>query len=155
MASTRDGGPNQTKICAKPKAEEMRIVLAGMKECPNQFSRGIERAGCEVIHLGTYNKPIPSWADAVVVAKCQVSHALFWAAKDWAKRNNKPMFVTNDSFAKIANEFIAFVEHEKTIRLSATAIGKAFVDAGAARLPRVRIIAETPVEKNDGRLWCS
>lgn len=83
----------------------MKILLAGMHTTPNQFTRGIQNFGCHWVHWhgSSTREEMPTNCDAVVIAKCQISHAAFWKAKDAYLGMKKPMFISSHSFAEISS----------------------------------------------------
>lgn len=80
----------------------MRILLAGMHYVPNQFTRGIQNLGCVWKHWHGERGNLPTDCDAVVIARCQIGHTPFWQAKEAYLEMKKPIFVSNHSFAEIA-----------------------------------------------------
>ncbi len=105
----------------------MKILLAGMNNYPNQFSRSIERYGCEVVHIsGDAGGTIPI-CHAAIISKGHISHTKFDQVKERYKSVGKPYFIVDQSFSVIKERFEAFLNQYK--HLPKTAMAQAFVQA--------------------------
>lgn len=91
----------------------MRVLLAGMKLAQNQFSRAIEKYGCEVVHTNPDPGGFPVNCDAVVVAKCHLSHQKFWDVREAYK--DKPIFYAVNGFSEIKEAFEMYVNQQNVV----------------------------------------
>lgn len=127
----------------------MKILLAGMQYLPNQFSRAIEKLGCEVVHTNGDPGAFPRWCDAAVIAKTQIGHRKYLDVKNDYSTQGKVVFVCDHSFSTIKERFEEFVAEfsmkqdtamikfekkhpqlfEKIVKGPNTVLGKAFEKA--------------------------
>ncbi len=83
----------------------MKVLLAGMNYLPNQFSRAIEKYGCECIHTSGDPGDFPINCDIAVIAKGHISHAKHTAVKDGYKNLGKPFLIASNGFSEIKERF--------------------------------------------------
>lgn len=89
----------------------MKVLIAGMQKPENQFKRALERYPNVQIFWtnpdpGLYNQD----CDAVVIAKCMISHRKFWDVKDTYAKLGKPVFIADHSFSSIKERFEKFLD---------------------------------------------
>lgn len=81
-----------------------------MNRSENQFTRFLEKKGCEVVHIsGDAGGHIPTDCEAVIITKCQTSHEKFWQVKDLYKDLDKPVFITDFGISPIRERLEQFL----------------------------------------------
>ncbi len=123
---------------------KLRILLAGMNYAPNQFTRNIEKLGCEVVSTSGDPGSFPKWCDAAIIAKCQCSHQKYWDVKNAYLQAKKPVF-TAENFSSIGESVTEFVRKKKEEMAGRTVLGRAFTAAAKDIKPVLdRVISDPP-----------
>lgn len=80
-----------------------KVLLAGMHFENNNFTRQLRNMGCQVFWWSASNprRAMPAFCDAVLIAKCQISHEAHKLAKDTYISRGKPVFIADHSFSTV------------------------------------------------------
>lgn len=80
------------------------VVIAGIEDPVNQFTRAIQSYGFKAIHIPDARKNIPV-ADAAICVTSHMGHGLYDQVKTEFKRHNKRCWALDRGFTEIKNEF--------------------------------------------------
>lgn len=112
-----------------------RVLLAGMHTIPNQFTRALEAIGVRVEWFGgedgNTRRSFPRFCEAVVIAKCQLSHKYFWEIKEAYGTQHKPVFIADHSYSTIRSAVEQWVAEWKRTQSPGTVLEQALLAAAA------------------------
>lgn len=87
----------------------MKILIAGLKYAPNQFTRALQQYKIQWVHIPGGERGstphVPVNCDAAIIARAQIGYPLIKEVKERYLAAGKPVFVSDTGFAPIAIQF--------------------------------------------------
>jgi hypothetical protein len=94
--------------------QRIRVLIAGVAYKPNQFTRAVERYGCEAVHIsGDTDANFPRFCDAAICVSSYMSHQHYWQVKQSYKEAGKPVWLTGVGFSQIQEHFEKFLKDKR------------------------------------------